>query len=565
MFASLRLSAFILSNLGLWECIRRKSGIDTYFIPGLTIAIQTSVLFCAGLLNLLPEASYFIYLFGIISLAYFLRKDKKSTFIQHYINSGFLWFAIALLFLCIFLKGQVFTHYDNFSHWSLIVRNMLLTNRYPNFKDTLIQFQDYPPASATYIYFFSKLTSSSEATQMLAQSYMLISSILPLFFFVKNKHMLSVLLISAATIWFLTCNIAITDLLVDTLLPLVAMAGLLYSQIYSKSADCKYAFWSSAFYMIQLVLIKNSGIFFVLLIASSILFNIRNDGKVLYRSLCVSAPLFTLLLWKKHCAYVFHSSEYSKHAMSLANYQSMLGSKSKEDILSIIRNFLDFSLTTKDVLITFLLVMFVALIAFLLSNNKKITTIASTNFFLYLLYQLGMLGMYLFSMPTSEALFLAGSTRYTQTILISIIYLTVVAILTLISETHARKYVSYTISFILIVAFGLYIHFSSAPLRFYRTSSPNRNWIENVKKEYNISEKSSYTVLIPDKDAGYMYYLCRYIFSSENVSTPVVRSQEDLNIINTQYILVYDQENVIIDDWVKQHYPNQYGNRVIIP
>ena len=45
-------------------------------------------------------------------------------------------------------------HYDNFSHWALIVKSMSLTNSFPSFKTDVIMFTSYPPGSAVFIYYF---------------------------------------------------------------------------------------------------------------------------------------------------------------------------------------------------------------------------------------------------------------------------------------------------------------------------------------------------------------------------------------------------------------------------
>ena len=37
-----------------------------------------------------------------------------------------------------------------------------------------------------------------------------------------------------------------------------------------------------------------------------------------------------------------------------------------------------------------------------------------------------------------------------------------------------------------------------------------------------------------------------------------------LNSISSKYIFVYDNENEIINTWIKKKYPNQFGNDVII-
>ena len=68
MIKILRLFAFVLSSMGWWEIIRKRSNINIYFIPGLTIALQVTVLFLCGLFNLLKEGTIALFLLGLLFL-----------------------------------------------------------------------------------------------------------------------------------------------------------------------------------------------------------------------------------------------------------------------------------------------------------------------------------------------------------------------------------------------------------------------------------------------------------------------------------------------------------------
>lgn len=209
----LRLSLFGISTIGSFELIRKACGekVNIYFLPSLTIAIQVTLLFLAGLLNLLPEVTMGLYLIGFAGILYSLYKEKDISFLKPYINVGYAVLLILLVIFAVYLRGKIFAHYDNFSHWALVVRRMLTVNRYPNFEDTLIMFQAYPLGSATYIYYFAKLISISESVQMLAQTYMLLAAILPLFSFAKKNQAAVAIAIISFVNYVLWCNIKITD------------------------------------------------------------------------------------------------------------------------------------------------------------------------------------------------------------------------------------------------------------------------------------------------------------------------------------------------------------------
>ena len=278
MMLLLRLLLFVISTVGTFELIRKVSGdeVNIYFLPSLTAAIQVCVLFLAGLLNLLPEAVYGLYLVGIVGFIYSVCKNKSLAFLKSYINPGYILTFALLLIFAVYLRGKVFTDYDNFSHWGLVVKRMLETNRYPNFKDTLIQFQEYPLGSSTYIYYFTKLTRTSESFQMLAQTYIMLAAVLPLYSFGKKNHFAISIAVVSFTNYVLLYNIKITELYVDTLLPLVGICGLLFAYQHCKEGRSVMLCFA-AFYMVEIIQIKNSGVFFVALIVIYLLHSIKQN------------------------------------------------------------------------------------------------------------------------------------------------------------------------------------------------------------------------------------------------------------------------------------------------
>ena len=79
-----KLFFFALSTLGSFELLRLagRDRIQTYFLPSLTIAVQVSVLFLAGLWNLLPEAAGILYLLGFFGLFLLVVREKSLNFLR---------------------------------------------------------------------------------------------------------------------------------------------------------------------------------------------------------------------------------------------------------------------------------------------------------------------------------------------------------------------------------------------------------------------------------------------------------------------------------------------------
>lgn len=571
----LRLFLFGISTIGFFELIRRvcRDKVNIYFLPSLTIAIQVTFLFVAGLLNLLPEMTFGLYLIGLAEVIHtiyiyiYIYKKKDFSFIKTYLNIGYVVLIIILLILAMYLKGKVFSQYDNFSHWAIVVRRMLEVNRYPNFEDTLITFQEYPLGSATYIYFFAKLIITSESVQMLAQSYMLVAAILPLFSFAKKNQVAATITIVSFVNYVLLYNIRITDLLVDTLLPLVGICGLLFTYLHCKT-DARVPFYFSAFYMVQLVQIKNSGIFFAAFIAILLLVSAWKKKEYLHGIISVTLPFISLILWQKHCKYVYLSAATSTHAMTVENYRSVFGNKTQEDIMQICSSLFKFVVSYKEVWITVGIGALVGVLILLTQKSlKTFFKVAIFSFSLYVVYQLGMLAMYLFSMPENEATHLAAIERYTKTVLIAILYLNMVPTVKLISEIAEKKLMTVIVTAGTFASFFVGMYISTGSIEAVVQAEidvSERNWIGEACTKFGVPKYNSYCILIPSNDFGYTYYLGKYVFQSNDVTAPIIQSEDALNKIHSKYIFIYDKDNEIINGWIEANYPDQLGNEVII-
>ena len=567
----IKLFLFCISTLGSFEWIRiiSKDKVNIYFLPSLTIAVQITFLFLAGVLNLLPEGVIILYIAGFAGIIISIYKNKNLSFIKDYLNVGYTVLFLIMCIILIYVKGKIFTGYDNFSHWALVVKRMLEVDRYPNFQDTLITFQEYPLGSSSYIYFFAKLISTSESVQMLAQTYMIGASLLPLFAFAKkNKASISIVLISFIN-FILVYNICVTDLLVDTLLPIVGASGVLFAFVHCKK-DCeKMELCLSSFYMIELVQIKNSGIFFTILIALLILKYMRMNKQYVYSCLSVAAPFISLMLWQKHCNYVFVAAATSKHTMTIDNYRAVFGDKTMEDIHTICISMLKYVIMWKDVWVAIIISGALGVLIWFFKRNlgKEFRKLILFSIGVYVIYQMGMLAMYLFSMPIDEALVLASIERYIKTILMFILYFDMALITKMLSEIYINKGQTIIVTSVAFISFFVYSYISSGQIKFVTQDVPDaseRNWIEAVKKEYRIPNEESYCVVIPENDAGYARYLTKYIFQSSATSSVIAEDQKNLDDISAKYIFIYDKENTIMNEWIRKNYPDQYGNEVII-
>lgn len=129
-----------------------------------------------------------VYGIGILLCLYLAFRIRKNGFSVKEIGLfeiSFLLIGILFLVLSFFLKMQ---HYDNFSHWAVIVKNMLTTNHFPTVQDELIAFKDYPPGTSVFIYYVCRFWGNSQGMMLMAQNALLLAGFFAIFGMIREKE-----------------------------------------------------------------------------------------------------------------------------------------------------------------------------------------------------------------------------------------------------------------------------------------------------------------------------------------------------------------------------------------
>lgn len=552
----IRLLILGISFFGFYLLLKIKFKIKAEFCPIIIFTTITALLYFGGLLNIMVPLTYFVYLSGLICSIYFLFSIyKKKVSVSGLIPITIFVFIAVTAYFFIRVYNQYFTHYDNFSHWGLIAKEIIQYNHLPNFQNTTILFQSYPPASACFIYYICKLSITSEAMMLFAQGMLTFAAILPIFAFAKSKSKILLTLLMTGTFlcFILLNNYIFYMLLVDTLLSCLGIAGWAIILYYLK--DFKTAAILSIPITITLLMVKNSGIFFVLimfcLLAYSF-FKYTNKKKAWTLFLvAIILPLSSLYLWKAHINYVYpySSAVTSKHAMSAENFESNLKSKTSKDKKEITVAFIKRSVDITDKnTILFLSSEVVYLVVLLLKNkkwNKEVTVKIVIYNLIYLIYLISVYGMYLLSMPVSEALYLAAFDRYIMTIIMFLYG--VILIEGVQIDTDRRNIISYVIINGFVWSTLLVFCEPSLLLTF------DSNYNHSIRQRFDMSANSikentsnkSFIVYIPDNlDRGYMYYMGKYILGTVNIQ--VVNDTENIeDLPNYDYLIVLNNDDKI--------------------
>ncbi len=523
----IRVFLFALSTFGYLAFLHEKTKLKIEFLPAVTFTIQICILFIAGILNLLSLAVGGIFLLGLLLAARSLKNRRQY---QDFCCIGYVFFTVLCLYFLFMLKGQVFNSYDNFSHWALVVKQMLLTNRFPTWQDEIILFQSYPLGSSVFVYYVSKIISTvSEGCQMFAQTMLILSMILPLFAFVKKNKAASSILIGCFTIFILSYSNPPNNLLVDTLLPMVGVAGFILLEE-ELSGDSK-STWFSIPFAVSAILIKNSGIFFWALMAVRVLFywikNRKNTTKEQHFSwgALFLIPLSALLLWKKHVEYVFAAGMTSMHSMSLHAYAANIKEKSGEIMLEIVKAFAHQVLAGRAFLCILCILLLITILCHIWKMDKgswgKAALIITV---VYVAYQMGNLCMYIFSMPSNQAVIMAGYERYYKTIIIWCFVYVMYLILNWANDIRVP------FSWVLVLVSVLCFYQMGGNLSILKRETPTstRAEIERMMQEYSMRHSEAYLVYIPYDDYGYTYHLTKYLLYTNTVDVHVTTDIEEL-------------------------------------
>ena len=129
----LRLTAFLLSAAGYvavarayWKITPRASYIFVF-------SAQALIIYFAGLAGILSYAAYTLFGGGIVLLvALILNKKIKLAYNTSSLTAINLAFVAAFGAITASLVDTFFVHYDNFSHWAVVVKYMLITDRFPD-------------------------------------------------------------------------------------------------------------------------------------------------------------------------------------------------------------------------------------------------------------------------------------------------------------------------------------------------------------------------------------------------------------------------------------------------
>lgn len=419
---------FLASMWGWLFIVYKKGKVPVLFVPIMTSVGISLFLYAGALTGMLNPSSWLVVGAGLLGFGFFIKNvaEKNVSFPAPTLFS--VCFGSGILIFTVLTLGFRFEHYDNFSHWAMTVKSMLITDQLPDAGNQLVTFKNYPPGCAVFIYYVCKFLGNAQGVMLLAQNSILFSCFLAVFGIIKEKQrflLYSFLGMGCSLLSYLNLTIRINNLLVDFLLPLLAMAAIAF--VY-QSRD---SLWKTSLCTTLILgftcIIKNTGIVFAGFVLAYYIWNIgKKKGiaawiKAVTVCMTVCLALIPYVVWNLYVRCRFSGIE-QKFQLAFGKQESL--AVSKEQYGQITEEFVKaaFSTSNRAILAFFLCniaaVLAVLFVRIFLKKQWELGRVLVVVDLMAILYHIGILGLYLFSMPEEEAVRLAGFDRYACSIMV---------------------------------------------------------------------------------------------------------------------------------------------------
>ncbi|OME91818.1 hypothetical protein BK124_27025 [Paenibacillus amylolyticus] len=418
----------IISFVGYMQFVRKTFALRWEFIPVFVFSSIACIVYFAGLAGQLFIGSIIVMILGLFlfrdTLVRAVRRGTKPNVLFSLFQFFFL--GGTFIFLLILFQNQL-THYDNFSHWAIVLKQMLSTNAFPTPDSNLIDFKNYPLGTSSFIYYVCRFMGHSQSVMLLAQGLLIFSCFYSMFGIVSEKKrflLYAFLGLGLSTLSFFNLTIRITNLLVDFLLPIYALAIL--AVIYQYRNEIKKACIVVLPLAGLLTIIKSTGIIFAAIGLIFLVYTwLKHKQKFSWKTALavvgtICGALIPYFSWSWRMTTVFQGID-NKFDVATSGIQA---GKTPEQMREILWTFLKAStdLTTRPVIgiVIFQLIAIAASVFAIVVLKKKWNlwkALIALDVVL-LLYYAGILALYLFSMPLDEAIVLAGFERYASSIVV---------------------------------------------------------------------------------------------------------------------------------------------------
>lgn len=427
--------------------LRRFTNLSISFFPAIVFASVTLIGFMGGMAGFLNLSAYIIVAGGLICFIAVLVK-WRGIFSVVATSPGIVFFTLMTLCDVVLFSNATLGHYDDFSHWGSIVRDMFDGNAFPSEGSIVSKvgsFTNYPPITATFIYVVNSAVGYTEGHAIVAQNLLLIAGATSLFSVIdcSCRRWMRIATISScvgiafASFWLIMNDNGLAQfqsLLVDSVMGLFAASALLvilWMQGKNILGSCLAALSLSLF----VAFAKDNGkVFFVIIVlaiaVASFLHFRKCDASVrksLMFSVVVGLAFLVIMLllsvaWGAYVDAAYSSEEDGKFSVAV-----LLSGNSQMPLSeAVIRVVHDAFMADFQRSVVFFGLNALSLLVIALSHKKRVSVgNAGAVFFLSNAVIVGtcfaLILLYAFAMPAAEDVEdeLAGFSRYYGTALLA--------------------------------------------------------------------------------------------------------------------------------------------------
>lgn len=519
---------------GICAFAKKKLRIDSKIVPLFGACTIICVLMLGGMLGVLLWAKRILQVLGIAGYVYYvcIRRNKPDWPVIGVI--------CAFLLICALrFHGQLYTGNDSVSHWGLVAQYLFRYDAFPDSGVEYVFFQSYPLGTACFIYFFAAGTSLSEGFCLAAQYMLKVLAFIPMLSFVKKNRWLGWLLSLVSFLLISTAEVKLASLQVDILLPILAL-GATTGMLYHARSPKKAALIALPM-MTVLVWIKSSGAFFSVILALLLTVLVSRNSTKKKAILIFAASMLVIVIaffsWNLYVKCAYESGLATKHAVSLTQYANNLQQKDARQIRQIATQMLKrmlLKLTETRILMFGGSAILLAAPCIIVSRKREertkylrlLKTTVAVEIVLLALWYIMLFFMYLFSMPTNEAIALASFGRYEATMLVYVYGIALIYALhclsdMLLSKKCIRAIIAAASLGLICVCFAWIggINLNVFDL-FAQSSIPKiRTDMVALNEKYDIEDGKSYLIYADNAETDYFfaYYLTKYQYMSNDI------------------------------------------------
>ena len=498
--------------------------------PTVFFFIMTVVYFSGLIFSNFIYGNVFIILLSTGALIYFVYDVFKEKKEWKDIWKKFRSFIILYGVMAILLVGFISIVWDDFSHWLLTVKNMVLFNELSNNSKSTIIFKTYPPATAIIQYFYNFVEGIGFKSLNLEYNSQLITNY---FVMILLLSMISMTQLSKKSkiilypVLFLIPAIFNTEiyigLYVDVILSIMGVYLIIfYEYVKKQKINSKFEFIDMAFATLFLSLVKSTGTAIIVFGLIYIIIDLILSRKYKFNLKIIITILISLLIGKKSWGYYLSKTKadtiWETGKITLGNILKIFDGKGEQYQYETINNFFKAILKQRIGIFSYT-VFFIIIIGLLIylyirkKDNEKLKLLIY-NILIIIIYPISLLLMYIFIFSPTEAINLASFSRYLSTI---VIFLILLNILVLIKDEIILKHEKIIIKVITICVIVLIFtnstmkQFTIRKFKKIKSVKKFRNEIREIPKEISINPNNKiYFVSNIAKDGGYYHWIFKY-------------------------------------------------------